>query len=289
MQRQRQNRFLDLDLIPLEITSRERGVSVIMTKVFICGRGGSGKSTITAMFAKYLVSEGMRVLVIDADESNRSLYRMLGLLASKSTLMEDLGGRVAVKKVVFEKKDNMTAEEAKLHVDDLPLSCVSRRDNLAFLAIGKIDKPDEGCACPMGALEKGFLERLHVPGWWVLVDCEAGVEHIGRGVWHHADIFLVVLEPSHESMEMAKFMNELAIEVGRPMLTVVNMVDEDIAENVKASMKSIDIDVNAFFPRDKRIAAVNLSGESVPLLPEFMPLLRSCLDAISDKVKGGAL
>ena len=81
MQRQRQNRFLDLDLIPLEITSRERGVSVIMTKVFICGRGGSGKSTITAMFAKYLVSEGMRVLVIDADESNRSLYRMLGLQA----------------------------------------------------------------------------------------------------------------------------------------------------------------------------------------------------------------
>ena len=55
------------------------------------------KSTITAMFAKYLVSEGMRVLVIDADESNRSLYRMLGLQAPKSTLMEDLGGRVAVK------------------------------------------------------------------------------------------------------------------------------------------------------------------------------------------------
>ncbi|MGB4435983.1 MAG: cobalamin biosynthesis protein CobU, partial [Acetomicrobium sp.] len=101
--------------------------------------------------------------------------------------------------------------------------------------------------------------------------------------------FLVVLEPSHESMEMAKFMNELAIEVGRPMLTVVNMVDEDIAENVKASMKSIDIDVNAFFPRDKRIAAVNLSGEPVPLLPEFMPLLRSCLDAISNKVRGGVL
>lgn len=77
---------------------------MIMTKVFICGRGGSGKSTITAMLAKFLVSEGMRVLVIDADESNRSLYKMLGLQAPKSTLMEDLGGGVAVKKVVFEKK-----------------------------------------------------------------------------------------------------------------------------------------------------------------------------------------
>ena len=259
-----------------------------MTKVFVCGRGGSGKSTLTAMLAKFLISEGMRVLVIDADESNRSLYRMLGLQAPNSTLMEDLGGRVAVKKAVFDKQNSSASEDTKLHVDDLPRSCVSRRDDLAFLAIGKIYKPDEGCACPMSALEKGFLERLYVPGWWVLVDCEAGVEHIGRGVWRHADVFLVVLEPSHESMEMAKFMNNLAKEVKRPIVTVVNMVDEDIAEDVKMSAEALGIGVDAVFPRDRRVASANLIGQQVPLLPEFVPSLRACTEAILNKVKEGA-
>lgn len=254
-----------------------------MTKVFICGRGGSGKSTITAMFAKFLASEGMRVLVIDADESNRSLYRMLGLSAPKSTLMDDLGGRVAVKKVVFDNKKSGFDEDAKIHVDDLPRTCVSRRDDYAFLAIGKIRQPDEGCACPMGALEKGFLARLHAPGWWILVDCEAGIEHIGRGIWRSADIFLVVLEPSHESLEMAKFMSDLAKEVDRPMVAVVNMADDDVIENVKASLESTGIEAAAFFPRDKRIAASNLKGDTVPLLPEFVPFLRSCFEAISEK------
>ena len=259
-----------------------------MTKVFICGRGGSGKSTITAMFAKFLASEGMRVLVIDADESNRSLYRMLGLSAPKSTLMDDLGGRVAVKKVVFDNKKGGFDEDAKIHVDDLPRTCVSRRDDYAFLAIGKIRQPDEGCACPMGALEKGFLARLHAPGWWILVDCEAGIEHIGRGIWRSADIFLVVLEPSHESLEMAKFMNGLAKEVNRPIVTVVNMVDEDIAEDVKTSVKSLGISVDAIFPRDRRVASANLSGQQVPLLPDFVPSLRACMEAILNKVKEGA-
>ena len=63
---------------------------------------------------------------------------------------------------MFERQNGSDSEDAKLHVDDLPRSCVSRRDDLAF-GDRKIYKPDEGCACPMSALEKGFLRGCMYP------------------------------------------------------------------------------------------------------------------------------
>jgi len=66
------------------------------------------------------------------------------------------------------------------------------------------------------------------------------------------------------------------------------MVDEDIAEDVKTSVESLGISVDAIFPRDRRVASANLSGQQVPLLPDFLPSLRDCTEAILNKVKEGA-
>ncbi|WP_218185130.1 P-loop NTPase [Methanogenium cariaci] len=131
-------------------------------KTIICGKGGSGKSTITALLAKTMTARGHSVLVIDTDESNQGLHRQLGLEAPDD-FMEYIGGKQAFVQQMMEKMpkgEPLSLFEDDWSLADVPEQYLSKQDGLGLIAIGKIHTFGEGCACPLGALSKNLISRI---------------------------------------------------------------------------------------------------------------------------------
>lgn len=181
-------------------------------KISVCGKGGSGKSTIVALLANVAQKKGYRVLVVDADESNSGLFRMFGFTSPPVPLMELVGGKNSLKA----KMGNANVlSESRIAMDDIPEQCMIQKDGIRFVAIGKILQSLEGCACPMGVLSREFLKKLVLQdNELVIVDMEAGVEHFGRGVDTSIDSVLIVIEPPLESINVGQKIHELATGMG---------------------------------------------------------------------------
>jgi len=205
-------------------------------KISVCGKGGSGKSTIVTLLANEARARGHQVLVVDSDESNTGLFRILGFDQLPIPLMELVGGKKKVQKKMTrdfssgESETEMTVMMKDTIVfDDIPAGYMRERDNLRLVCIGKILQSLEGCACPMGVLSREFLKKLSLKeDELVIVDMEAGVEHFGRGVETSIDSVVIVVEPPFESLEVGEKIHSLAAGIGvENIWTVLNKVPSD--------------------------------------------------------------
>jgi CO dehydrogenase maturation factor len=229
-------------------------------KIAVCGKGGSGKSTIAALLASAAMGRGYRVLVVDSDESNSGLFRMLGFDQPPVPLMELVGGRKGLKERMSQ---SSILTETSILIDDIPSPHLLRRNGLMLVSIGKILQSLEGCACPMGVLSREFLKKL-VPedDEVVVADMEAGVEHFGRGVETSVDSLLIVAEPSFESLELAGRVNKLAMEIGITNIwAVLNKVpSSDVASRLEGELKKRDIEIIGCIHQDPEIFMSSLEG-----------------------------
>jgi CO dehydrogenase maturation factor len=253
-------------------------------KILICGKGGSGKSTAASLLAKNLQTKGYRVLVVDADESNFGLNQQLGLKAAKE-LMEQIGGKKALMNKMLisrsggEKTPIFTED---MGIDDIPPDCLTKKDNLYLLQIGKVKHFGEGCACPMGGLSKDFLKHLKLASKDIaLIDTEAGVEHLGRGIAGEVDLVLAVLDPSYESVKLSKKITEMVKEVGKPVYFILNKVDDELAEKMAANVGKEQ--VIATIPFTSTVQKKGLSGEPLDL---NLPSIASITDFIIKSQRG---
>jgi CO dehydrogenase maturation factor len=237
-------------------------------KIAVCGKGGSGKSTVVALLARSLQDRGVRVLVVDSDESNPGLYRVLGFEQRPKPLLELVGG----KKQVFPTfSDEAAARENLLTrkgfgIADLPDDYVVERDDIGLVCVGKILQSLEGCACPMGVLNREFLKRLLLQeDEMVVVDMEAGVEHFGRGVETSIDSVLIVTEPSFDSLELAEKISALAAEVGvERVWTILNKVGSaEIAARLRKELNGRGISVIGAIGYESEIFESGLEGRPV--------------------------
>jgi CO dehydrogenase maturation factor len=207
-------------------------------KLLICGKGGSGKSTITTLLAKNLETHGYRVLVVDADESNYGLSAQLGL-AEPVELMEQIGGKKAVKNKMGRMVDGHKAPvfDQNWRIEDIPAEALSQKGNLYLLQIGKVKHFDEGCACPMGVLSKDFLNHLTLASKDIaIIDTEAGVEHLGRGVAAAVDLIIGIIDPSYESIKLSKKIVVMAKESKKPIYFIINKTSLAVAEKIVAQI-----------------------------------------------------
>ena len=242
-------------------------------KISICGKGGSGKSTIVTLLANEVKAKGYRVLVVDSDESNSGLYRMLGFDYPPVPLMELVGGKKGLKDrmaVRFSSGESEVKMEVlaqdKIHVKDIPSQHIAQRDDLRLLNIGKILHSLEGCACPMGVLSREFLVKLCLDeDEVVIVDMEAGVEHFGRGIETSIDKVLVIVEPSFESLELALKVKELAAgaRVDNTWAIINKIASDEIALRLKDELARRGVEIIGIVHHDPKIFEACLEGRKL--------------------------
>jgi CO dehydrogenase maturation factor len=201
-------------------------------KIALAGKGGVGKTTISASLARYLGARGERVFAIDVDP-NANLALSLGLSRDEaerivpiSEMRELIAERTGVE------PGSMGAYfTVNPRVDDLPDRFKLEHEGVMFLQVGAIKEPSAGCYCPENALLKALLMHLVLfRDETVILDMEAGFEHLTRGTAEAFDAMLIVVEPSPQSVMTATRIHALADKIGlRNVFYVGNMV-HDVAD-----------------------------------------------------------
>ena len=243
-----------------------------MQKIAVCGKGGSGKSVLVRLLAGGLRERGRRVVVVDADESNTGLHRMLGYDQPPKPLTDFLGGKQqleaqleeAVRSGIPEMSVELIHEE--LQLADLPPDFLFETDGVRLVNIGKILVALEGCACPMGIVSRSFLKKLRLePDEVAVVDLEAGVEHFGRGVETSIDCVLVVVEPSIDSLEVAEKISELSaqIDIADVWMVLNKIASDDIADRLRDHLEKRDMTVIGIIHQNQEIFDSCLDGRPI--------------------------
>lgn len=225
-------------------------------KTIVCGKGGCGKSAITSLIAKEISRRGFKVVVADNDESNFGLHTYLGLDLPKD-LVNYFGGRDEV----FERIDEI---KQALRLQDVSSDYISQKGGISLLSMGKIKEYGEGCACPINALSSEFYSNLRLEdGEFLLVDAEAGIEHFGRGVEEGCDLILMVVDPTQESLRLAKKVFNFGDEIGLEVLFVLNKVNEREEGFLKKSLPEKRI--ISSIPEVEEISEASLEGKELDI------------------------
>jgi len=254
-------------------------------KISVCGKGGSGKSTVVALLANEAIARGYRVLVVDSDESNSGLFRMLGFNHPPAPLMELVGGKKSLKQNLD--RPNLFTE-SEIATSHIPEQHILKRNGLKLVTIGKIMQSLEGCACPMGVLSREFLKKLALAeDELAIVDMEAGVEHFGRGVETSIDHVLIVVEPPLESVNVAQKIHELASGIGvKNVWTVMNKVPSDeISKKLETDLRKRNIPVVGCIHFDPEVYRLSIEG-SVPTNGEATKDIKDILNFILTEAIG---
>ncbi|OPX69443.1 MAG: Light-independent protochlorophyllide reductase iron-sulfur ATP-binding protein [Methanoregulaceae archaeon PtaB.Bin056] len=250
-------------------------------KLVVCGKGGSGKSTIAALLAKQYARTGRRVLVVDTDESNASLHRLLGIGVPKD-LLGFFGGKKGMMEAFREARENDVPKplDCAWAIDNIPEEFISKKDGIQLVAIGKIHQAGEGCACPMGVLAKQFLSGLILSeNDIVIIDTEAGIEHFGRGIDKVCNSILMVIDPSYESIHLAERVASMAEQIDVPHYYILNKTDTMTARALRDRIhdnKRIIGEIN----QDQSILVAGLSGQE---LSSLYPEIESVAEVLGTK------
>ena len=231
-------------------------------KISVCGKGGSGKSVLVAMLAQQAQIQGYDVVVIDSDESNSGLFRMLGFEKPPAPLMELAGGKGKIKEKMSR---NTILRKKEIFTKEISAPYIQRRNGLMLISIGKILQAYEGCACPMGVLSREFLNKLQLGDNEIaIVDMEAGVEHFGRGIDESIDSLLLVVEPSFESLAVAEKIRDIATGMKKNMSAVLNKIpSEKIALKLEDALRATGIKIIGTIPNDSAVFKACLEGRRV--------------------------
>jgi CO dehydrogenase maturation factor len=145
--------------------------------------------------------------------------------------------------------------------------------------MGKIYQFGEGCACPINALSSKFLEILDLKeGEFLIADTDAGIEHFGRGVENGVDILLVIIDPSRESILLAKKISELGQQVDKPVYYILNRVTDQETQDLL--MNSIDRKkIIAIIPENKEIFMSGLAGNEFNMEVEGIKKVADMLES----------
>ena len=240
-------------------------------KIAITGKGGVGKTTLSGTMA-CILSKTYKVFAIDADP-DMNLASSLGIHTEITPIsrMRDL-----IKERTGAEPGSAFGEVFKMNpqITDLPESLsvkYNANDNLRILVMGTVDKGGEGCICPASVLLKALMRNLILKkDELVILDMEAGIEHLGRRTAEAVDMMIIVVEPGLKSLETAERIKRLAADIGiKRIVAVINKVSNLEEERfVLQKLENLDLEVLGSIPRDEMVVIADMEGKPLALYPD---------------------
>ncbi|MBY9005211.1 MAG: AAA family ATPase [Candidatus Lokiarchaeota archaeon] len=235
-------------------------------KIAVSGKGGVGKTLVAGTLARLFAQEGFKVLAIDNDSAMNLSYT-LGI--SKETRDKI----IPISKMKELIKERVTIEgggpgiyNINPKVADIPDQYkITGPDGIELLVLGSIEDPLTGCLCPENALIKSLLHNLLIKrDEIVIVDFEAGLEHLGRGTAKGIDLMLVITEPTQKSLELSSKIIELSKKLGIINIYLIanKIIDDNQITVINQKMTDWEIPLYHKIPYDKEIGKADLEGIS---------------------------
>jgi CO dehydrogenase maturation factor len=229
-------------------------------KIAVSGKGGVGKTTVAAFLIRSLQMKGKLVLAIDADP-DANLAQALGAKnASEITPISEM------KSLIEERTETKIGTMGGLFkmnpkVSDLPEKLSINIDGVKLMVLGGVKAAEGGCICPQSILLKVLVSHLILArNEFVVLDMEAGLEHLGRGTAQAVDKMIVVVEPGSRSVETARQIKRLSDGLGiKNLLIVGNKIRSE--KDKDFLLKNMDnFNFLGFLPFSENIIEADLDG-----------------------------
>jgi CO dehydrogenase maturation factor len=256
-------------------------------KIAITGKGGVGKTTLSGLLARLYAAEGNKVLAVDADP-DANLASALGItpeaaakalpLAEQSDLIEErTGSRPGAPGGLF---------TINPKVDDIPDAFSIQHEGVRLLVMGKSKEAASGCYCPEHVLLRRLISHLILrSNEVVILDMEAGIEHLSRGTTRAVDKLIIVVEPGRRSLETAQTIAGLARDLGLENVAVVgNKIHEESDKDfIRSGLPGMEI--LGFMSYDPAIIEADLANQ--PLFSASPQVTREVRDIYARLVSSG--
>jgi CO dehydrogenase maturation factor len=231
-------------------------------KLAVSGKGGVGKTTFSALLIRTLSDQGKRVLAIDADP-DANLAAALGIPDA-----EKIVPIAEMKELIFERTEAQPGTIGgffKLNpkVDDLPDALSAKLDNIKLMRLGGVKKGGGGCICPESTLLRALMLHIVLARDEVVVmDMEAGIEHLGRATASAVDKLIVIVEPGRRSMYTAGHIKKLASEIGLKNIVLVGNKIRGQKDEEFLKKHLSDFEFLGFIRQDEALIEADLDGVS---------------------------
>lgn len=231
-------------------------------KIAISGKGGVGKTTFASLLARTLDKQGKSVLAIDADP-DANLAAALGIAEAYKIIPI-----AEMKELIFERTEAQPGTiggffKLNPRVDDLPDALSAKLGNIKLMRLGGVKKGGAGCICPESTLLKALVSHIVLcRDEVVIMDMEAGIEHLGRGTARAVDKLIVVVEPGRRSLDTAENIRRLATEIGITNVVIVGNKIRSPKDEAFLASNLADFEFIGFIPYQDTLIEADLDGVS---------------------------
>jgi len=227
-------------------------------KIAVSGKGGTGKTTIAALVIRYLLRKNLKpVLAVDADP-NANLGDALGVK------IENTVGKVLDN--FLKDKESLATGIVKESLIDYKLSeILVEEKGFDLLSMGQGEGP--GCYCYPNTIVRNYIEKLASNYKYVVIDNEAGMEHISRRTNGNLDFLLLITDPSLKGIRTCKKLEDLVNKLGlniKKLYLIINRVENGVPPQVTEELEKLKLNLLGILPEDKNIIDYELRG--IPML-----------------------
>ncbi len=254
-------------------------------KIAVSGKGGAGKTTVAGVMARILGDRGKKVIAIDADPDS-NLASAIGMDEESTKGVKPLA---AMEEFIAERTGSKKGQygaffQLNPRVDDIPERFSLVRDGVKLLVLGNIPQGGGGCFCAENALLRSLLSYVIVErDEYVIVDLEAGLEHLGRGTTEYIDALIVVVEPGRRSFQTAHQVRRLADDIGIKKVYVVGNKIADGQDETLVRENLEGLPLLGFLSLNDRIIEADKRGVSpYDLSEKVREEVAAVLDSLED-------
>jgi CO dehydrogenase maturation factor len=240
-----------------------------MTTIAVAGKGGTGKTTVASMIVRYLSERRQgTILAIDADPSS-NLHTVLGMELDMTIgdIREDMLDEVqAASRTASSMPGGMSKQD---YLDYQVRMALVESDSVDLLAMGRPE--GQGCYCAANHMLRTIMDRIGRGYDYVVMDNEAGMEHISRRTTRDVDHLILVTDPSHRGVTAAKRIAEmvpgLEVNIGNTYLVVNRLPGGEMVPALAAAVEQVGVEVIGTVPNDSVMAEFEFAGRPLVELP----------------------